>query len=137
MMRIYGNILLAVMALAMGTEAVSAQASLAENGVHPPAQESAAWTGHYYLQGVMETGSELLLQADGHFQWYLVVGALDLFAEGRWEAKDGNVVLTAVPSKDVPQPAFETMTLRQEDGRLLPGEPLGRGAYVRPERGGD
>lgn len=121
----------------MGAEAVLAQGSAAEKDARSPAQESAAWTGHYYLQGVMETGSELLLRADGHFQWYLVVGALDLFAQGRWEAKDGNVVLTAEPSKDVPKPAFETMTLRQEDGRLLPGEPLGRGAYVRPEHGGD
>ncbi|WP_323810006.1 hypothetical protein [Sphingobium baderi] len=100
--------------------------------------ETAAWTGHYYLQGVMETGSELLLRADGRFQWYLVVGALDLFAQGRWEAKDGNVVLTSEPGNDVPEPAFQTMTLRQEeDGRLIPGGPLGRGVYVRPEHGSD
>ncbi|MGC4250603.1 MAG: hypothetical protein QM605_03780 [Sphingobium sp.] len=97
---------------------------------------SAAWTGHYYLQGVMETGSEMLLRPDGRFQWYLVVGALDLFAEGRWEAKDGSVILTSEPSKDVPKPAFETMTLRQENGRLIPGKELG-GAYARPEQDDD
>lgn len=34
-----------------------------------------AWTGHYYLQGVMEVGSELLLQDHGKFKWYLAVGS--------------------------------------------------------------
>lgn len=32
----------------------------------------------------MELGSELLLQADGTFKWYLAYGALDQFAEGTW-----------------------------------------------------
>ena len=27
-----------------------------------------AWVGHYYLEGVMEVGSELLLQPDGKFK---------------------------------------------------------------------
>ncbi|RZG49190.1 hypothetical protein EXG28_06450, partial [Acinetobacter baumannii] len=43
-----------------------------------------AWSGHYYLHGVMEVGSELLLQPDGKFQWMLAVGALDQYAEGTW-----------------------------------------------------
>lgn len=42
------------------------------------------WSGHYYLNGVMEVGSELLLQPDGKFQWMLAVGALDQYAEGTW-----------------------------------------------------
>jgi hypothetical protein len=33
--------------------------------------------GHYYLQGVMEVGSELLLKADGRFEYMLAYGALD------------------------------------------------------------
>ncbi|AJB46806.1 hypothetical protein QMJ91_04715 [Acinetobacter baumannii] len=43
-----------------------------------------AWSGHYYLHGVMEVGSELLLQPDGKFKWMLAVGALDQYAEGTW-----------------------------------------------------
>ena len=43
-----------------------------------------AWSGHYYLHGVMEVGSELLLQPDGKFQWMIAVGALDQYAEGTW-----------------------------------------------------
>lgn len=85
-------------------------------------------SGHYYLQGVMETGSELLLRPDGRFQWYLVVGALDLFAEGRWTSRDDAVLLASEKSADVPDPAFETLILRVRDGALIP--PDGRGSYV-------
>ncbi|BAV64559.1 hypothetical protein [Sphingobium cloacae] len=134
-MMVYGKFPLSAFLLAMMAAPVSARGEAAV----PPAtaqDEAAAWTGHYYLQGVMETGSEMLLRPDGRFQWYLVVGSLDLFAEGRWEARDGSVVLTSEPSEDVPKPAFGTMVLRQEEGRLIPGEKLG-GAYVRPERDGD
>lgn len=56
-----------------------------------------AWTGHYYLQGVMEVGSELLLQDHGKFKWYLAVGSLDQYAEGTWW-KNGNCIgLKALP----------------------------------------
>lgn len=49
------------------------------------------WTGHYYLNGVMETGSEMLLLPEGKFKWYLTYGALDQYAEGRWW-KNGNCI---------------------------------------------
>ncbi len=52
-----------------------------------------AWSGHYYLHGVMEVGSELLLQPDGKFQWMLAVGALDQYAEGTWWKKGGCIGL--------------------------------------------
>lgn len=87
-------------------------------------------SGHYYLEGVMETGSELLLRPDGRFQWYLVVGALDLFAEGVWSEKDGIVLLTAQKTKDVPRPGFDTLRLTIRDADLIP--PDGHGAYVQP-----
>ncbi|AMK24468.1 MULTISPECIES: hypothetical protein [unclassified Sphingobium] len=86
--------------------------------------------GHYYLRGVMETGSELMLHPDGRFQWYLVYGALDLFAEGKWNEKDGTVILTAEKTKDVPEPGFQTLALTIKDKALVP--PDGHGAYVRP-----
>jgi hypothetical protein len=91
--------------------------------------------GHYYLQGVMETGSELLLTPEGWFQWYLSVGALDLFAEGRWRNRDGKIVLIAEKTKDVPKPAFKQVELTPKDGTLVP--PDGQGAYVRPGPSGD
>jgi len=96
----------------------------------PALADAAERVGHYYLRGVMETGSELLLRADGRFQWYLVYGALDLFAEGRWQEKDGVVLLTAERTKDVPEPGFQTLALTIKDRALVP--PDGRGAYVRP-----
>ncbi|MDA1587504.1 hypothetical protein PDK27_27545, partial [Bacillus cereus group sp. TH230-1LC] len=55
------------------------------------------WAGHYYLQGVMEVGSELLLENNGKFKWYLAVGSLDQYAEGTWW-KNGNCIgLKALP----------------------------------------
>lgn len=42
------------------------------------------YAGHYYLNGVMEVGSELLLEPSGKFKWYLAVGGLDQYAEGVW-----------------------------------------------------
>ena len=95
----------------------------------PALADTAQRAGHYYLRGVMEMGSELLLRPDGRFQWYLVYGALDLFAEGRWQEKDGAVLLTAEKTKDVPEPGFHTLTLTIKDRALVP--PDGRGAYVR------
>ena len=101
----------------------------------PALAEPSSHAGHYYLRGVMETGSELMLHPDGRFQWYLVYGALDLFAEGRWQEKDGALILTSEKSKDVPEPGFATLTLTIRGRQLVP--PDGRGAYVRPEDEGD
>lgn len=88
----------------------------------PPAlaqQPAPDRSGHYYLQGVMETGSELLLRPDGRFQWYLVYGALDLFAEGRWQENSGAIILSAEPTKDVPQPGFQTLRLTIRDSEFV------------------
>ncbi len=54
------------------------------------------FAGHYYLNGVMETGSELLLKPDGSFAWYLSVGSLDQNADGRW-VRDGDFIVLHVP----------------------------------------
>ena len=93
------------------------------------AARPAALAGHYYLQGVMETGSELLMTPDGRFQWYLTYGALDLFAEGTWDEVKGEVVLTSKADSKAPPPGFDTLKLTVRDGRLIP--PDGKGAYVR------
>lgn len=72
----------------------------------PPIQigpPDAGLVGHYHLSGVMETGSELLLKADGRFEWYISYGAVDQFARGRW-GRDGKTVTLAadLPSGDAP-----------------------------------
>ncbi|MFM2371666.1 MAG: hypothetical protein RIS85_1388, partial [Pseudomonadota bacterium] len=70
----------------------------ARNQVPDPALE-----GHYYLSGVMETGSELLLKTDGRFEWFISYGAVDQFAQGRWFRDGDTVTLIAdVPSATAP-----------------------------------
>ena len=59
------------------------------------AADAGSIEGHYFLEGVMETGSELLLKPDGTFQYYLVYGALDQFAHGIWSNASGTVILNA------------------------------------------
>ena len=55
------------------------------------------FVGHYYLSGILEVGSELLLKPDGRFQWIMMYGSVDQFLEGRWEHKGGAITLTADP----------------------------------------
>ena len=94
----------------------------------PASAEQKERAGHYYLRGVMETGSELMLHANGRFHWYLIYGALDLFAEGHWQEKEGVVVLISEKTKDVPEPGFDTLRLTIRNGELVP--PDGQGAYI-------
>jgi hypothetical protein len=51
--------------------------------------------GHYEMHGVTEVGSELLLKADGRFQYMLAYGALDELASGCWARHGGMVTLYA------------------------------------------
>lgn len=63
----------------------------------------ASLVGHYYLSGVMETGSELLLKADGRFEWYISYGAVDQATKGRWGRAGQTVSLVAdLASADAP-----------------------------------
>jgi hypothetical protein len=59
------------------------------------AADSSDLTGHYYLNGVREVGSELILHRDGRYQWMLAYGAADFFSEGVWRREAGQVVLLA------------------------------------------
>lgn len=63
----------------------------------------AALTGDYYLRDMMETGSGLRLKPDGRFEWFFVVGSLDIFAQGRWSANDGAILLVNDPAKHANQ----------------------------------
>ncbi len=57
-------------------------------------------SGHYYLDGVREVGSELLLLPSGRYQWMLAYGAIDYNSEGNWSQKGDRVVLVADALKE-------------------------------------
>ena len=87
----------------------------------------------------METGSGLLLRSDCGFEWFFSYGALDLAAKGRWKPAPGGIVLEvgdmAFPPQ-MPETRFERMSLRSEDGALVPSWPWDMGAFrAGAERG--
>lgn len=88
--------------------------------------------GHYYLSGMTEVGSELLLRGDGRYRWVLAYGALDLAVEGSWTRSGDTLVLVADPgalAEDGMESIFARMELTiTQDGALVPMENL-RGAY--------
>lgn len=98
-----------------------------------PAAVEQRWVGHYYLQGVMETGSELLLKPDGTFEWMLAYGALDQYAQGRWQS-DGQTVTLRPTRPDahnqLPPLPFPELRLRIDGDALIP-DAFGRGRYTR------
>jgi len=51
-------------------------------------------TGHYYLSGMTEVGSELVLKKSGEFDWMLAYGATDMMAHGTWKRDGKRIVLT-------------------------------------------
>lgn len=53
--------------------------------------------GHYYLQGVREVGSELLLLEDGSFEYLMSYGAVDISAHGAWRSDGKQVFLDTPP----------------------------------------
>lgn len=67
--------------------------------------------GHYYLNGVMEVGSELLLKSDGSFEFYLAYGALDQYGKGCWRA-EGNRVLVIPEGRNAPAAVYSIESSR-------------------------
>ncbi|MNX66437.1 Ankyrin repeats (3 copies) [compost metagenome] len=53
--------------------------------------------GHYFLQGVREVGSELLLSEDGSFDYLMSYGAVDISARGVWRSDGKQVFLDTPP----------------------------------------
>jgi hypothetical protein len=91
--------------------------------------------GHYEMHGVMEVGSELLLKADGRFQYRLAYGALDELASGCWARHGGVVTLYAdkfEASMEDPM-KFNRLDLSiASGGKLIRRFDAGRvGAYAR------
>jgi hypothetical protein len=74
------------------------------------AAESGTPIGHYYLQGMREVGSELILGPDGRFQYMLAYGAYDEFATGTWKVEGRKVSLNS-EGKDIPP----TFTLKSSE----------------------
>lgn len=66
-------------------------------------QPAPSLAGHYYLQGVTEVGSELLLKKDGKFEWMLAYGNVDQQASGDWSASGKEVTLHAASPGKAPQ----------------------------------
>ena len=79
------NVILAAAAL---STALSGWAGAQDSGC---AAGDARHAGHYYLNGVMEVGSELLLRPDGSFEFMLAYGANDQYGKGCW-VKKGSVI---------------------------------------------
>ncbi|MFT3897017.1 MAG: hypothetical protein QM719_04885 [Thermomonas sp.] len=92
----------------------------------------AALAGEYRLDGVMETGSGLLLRADCGFEWYFSYGALDLGARGRWEPGANGITLVVEDMgfpPQMPETKFERMSLRSDEGALVPSWPWDMDAF--------
>lgn len=53
--------------------------------------------GHYFLRGVREVGSELLLLENGSFDYFLSYGAVDIIAHGNWRSDGKQVFLDTPP----------------------------------------
>jgi hypothetical protein len=92
-------------------------------------KEMEAVSGHYYLQGVTEVGSELLLRKDGQFRWMLAYGAVDQQAEGTWQMTGQKLELTATGSST----GFKKLILTLDQGKLAMDDPdTGmKGSYVK------
>lgn len=80
---------LGVAAMLCGCATESGSAPAARKGACAP--QDARLAGHYYLNGVMEVGSELLLRPDGTFEFMLAYGANDQYGKGCW-VKRGSTV---------------------------------------------
>jgi hypothetical protein len=78
------------------------------------AQETKALAGHYYLQGVHEVGSELLLHPDGRFEYFLAYGAYDESATGTWKVQDGRVLLNTAGTATPPSFRLKQRASRPE-----------------------
>ena len=96
--------------------------------------------GHYYLHGLMEVGSELLLRADGSFEFMLAYGANDQYAKGCW-AREGRKV-SVVPAgqrragnRHTPDSRGFSGFVLEIDGRSLVWDVAGSGHKGRYEKG--
>ncbi|MFZ5637466.1 MAG: hypothetical protein ACOY82_12880 [Pseudomonadota bacterium] len=82
---------------------LAATLAIAGLAVAMPSAAGESLAGHYFLQGIHETGSELRLREDGRYDWFMAYGAMDATSAGRWSRESDRVVLIAdLPAKDAP-----------------------------------
>ena len=112
----------------------------AQDGTQRAAQAAqASLAGEYHLDGVMETGSGLLLRDDGSFEWFFTYGALDLGARGKWKREGETVVLDVDDMgypPQMPDTQFDRMTLRVDGESLVPAWPWDMDAFRKGEERG-
>jgi hypothetical protein len=82
----------------------------------PAAAQVSPFVGEYILSEGPDVGGGLLLRDNGRFQYWLVAGALDERAEGRWEARGERICLTTEP-KPV-RPVMKKAPLLAVDGAI-------------------
>ncbi|GAB5487809.1 MAG: hypothetical protein Pars2KO_13790 [Parasphingorhabdus sp.] len=86
--------------------------------------------GIYYLRGVMETASGLKLDENGRYEWYLVVGSLDLVSKGVWHRQGDHIQLISDQEKKEPkiiittkQTPFAPRIVKPDEYANLPDNP--------------
>jgi ankyrin repeat protein len=75
--------------------------------------------GHYYLYGVREVGSEILLRENGRFEYMLAYGALDELASGTWQVLDGRAIIESDPSVSPPVAPYAFVRAGNENPELV------------------
>jgi hypothetical protein len=88
---------LVLLSLLSAVLSIPAIAGTAPNDAPPVTDSAKPFIGHYYLSGIMETGSELLLRPDGSYSWFMSYGAVDVQSNGTWAKAGNEIVLTAMP----------------------------------------
>lgn len=74
------------------SSAVTAPLSAAELGPYC-GKGSKAYVGQYTMNGVPEVGSQLRINKDGSFEFYLAYGANDQYGKGCWTQTDRLIAL--------------------------------------------
>lgn len=115
---------------------VSAQTGIAAVGCRGGHERLA---GHYYLNGVMEVGSELLLRKDGSFEFMLAYGANDQYGKGCWAQEGSKISLiptgqSRVTGRQTPDSRGFTGIVLQVEGNGLVWDIGGSGHKGRYEK---
>jgi hypothetical protein len=106
-------------------------ASLLMLGAATAAPVTDAVVGRYRLADGPDTAAELLLRADGTFEFALEEGALDEHAKGRWTRQGDALALETVPKpippvfrtapRSAPAPDAPTLRVTSPDGHGIAG----------------
>lgn len=78
--------------------------------------------GHYYLTEMREVGSEILLSANGQFQFGLAYGAANQMASGTWTVRDNRVLFrTSYAAPKVKKASFQRISQATPAADIGPG----------------